>query len=190
MTSLQRAVLMLRKLSLHGIPWDIRDALRQLQDAYSEELDLSSLDSSSQGSIEHGEREETDFEEGREKGYKDKRGEIRAKSQQGGAEQRSTRGNIEQGDEEHEVNKEEGRKSNLEEKDHSEANLEIAFSQPSFSRHDIDSILRSGNSSSQFWRWGPSATCNDAANFFRRVVWKQFKFNHNERKARPPKTCR
>lgn len=170
MASLQRAVLMLRKLNLHGIPRDIRDALRQLQDAYSEELDLNGSDSSSQGSIELGEREENDFEEGREKGYKDKRGETRAKSQQGGAEQRSSRGNIEQGDEEHEVNKEEGRKNNLEEKEHSEANLEIAFSQPSLCHHNIDSILRSGNSSSQFWRWGPSATSNDAAKFFRRVV--------------------
>jgi hypothetical protein len=62
----------------------------------------------------YGEQEENDFEEGREKGYKDKRGETRAKSQQGGAEQRSVRGNIEQGDKEHEVNREEGRKSNME----------------------------------------------------------------------------
>jgi hypothetical protein len=86
MASLQRAVLMLRKLSLHGISRDIQDAL------------------------------------------------------------------TEQGDEEHEVSNEEGRKSNLEEKDYSEANLEVAFLHPSLRHHDVDSILKSGNSSSQFWR--------------------------------------
>ena len=63
---------------------------------------------------------------------------------------------------EHEVNKE-GRKSNLEE-DHPEANLEVEFSPPSLRHHDMDSILKSGNSSPQFWRWGPSAK------FFRPVV--------------------
>jgi len=169
MASLQRAVLMLRKLNLHGIPRDIRDALRQLQDAYSEDLDLNSSDTSSQGSIELGEPEENDYEEERGEVYEYKGGETRTKSQQSRAEQRSVSGNTEQGDDEHEVNKEEGRKSNLE-KDHSEANLEVAFSHPSLRHHDIDSILKSGNSSSQFWRWGPSATSNDAAKFFQRVV--------------------
>jgi hypothetical protein len=70
--------------------------------------------------------------------------------EQGRAEQISVSGNTEQGDEEHEVNKEKGRKSNLEVNDHSEANLEVAFSNPSLLRHhDIDAILKSGNSSSQ-----------------------------------------
>jgi hypothetical protein len=44
--------------------------LRQLQDTYSEELDLDSSDTSSQGSIEPGKPEETDFEEGRGEKYK------------------------------------------------------------------------------------------------------------------------
>jgi len=170
MASLQRAVLMLRKLNLYGIPRDIRDALRQLQDAYSEELDLNGSDTSSQGSIELGELEENDYEEGRGERYEYERGGTKTKSQQGGAEQRSASGNTEQGDEEHEVNKEEGRKSNLEGKDLSEANLEVAFTHPSLRHHGIDSKLKSGNSSSQFWRWGPSATSNDAAKFFQRVV--------------------
>lgn len=61
MASLQRAVLMLQKLNLHGIPWDIRNALRQLQDAYSEDLDFSGSDTSSQASIEPGLSEETDL---------------------------------------------------------------------------------------------------------------------------------
>ncbi|PQE16465.1 dienelactone hydrolase family protein [Rutstroemia sp. NJR-2017a WRK4] len=64
MASLQRAVLMLRKLNLHGIPRNIRDALRQLQDAYSEELNLNGSDTSSQESIEPGEPEENNYEEG------------------------------------------------------------------------------------------------------------------------------
>jgi hypothetical protein len=46
MASLQRAVLILRKLNLSGIPREIRDALRELQDVYSKGLDLSGGDSS------------------------------------------------------------------------------------------------------------------------------------------------
>jgi hypothetical protein len=115
---------------------------------YSEELDLNGLDTSSQGSIELGELEENDYEEGRGEIYKYERGETRTKSQQGGAELRSASGNTEHGNIEYEVNKEEARKTNLEEKDHSEANLEVEFSYPSLRRYDIDSILKSGNSSS------------------------------------------
>ncbi|KAM3074483.1 hypothetical protein ACMFMG_002713 [Clarireedia jacksonii] len=63
MASLQRAVLMLGKLNLHGIPRNIRDALRQLQDAYSEELDINGSDTSSQESTESGELEEIHEEE-------------------------------------------------------------------------------------------------------------------------------
>jgi hypothetical protein len=171
MASLQRAVLMLRKLNLHGIPREIRDALRQLQDAYSEELDLNGSDTSSQGSIKPGIPEETNFEEGKGEKYEEKRREPRAKSQQSGAEQRSASGSREQQDkEEHIVNKDEERTRTSEDKDHSEANLEVAFSHPTLRHHDIDCVLEPGNSSSRFWRWGPSATSNDAAKFFQRVV--------------------
>jgi hypothetical protein len=185
MESLQRAVLMLRKLNLHGIPRDIRDTLRQLQDAYSEELDLDGSDTSSQGSIEPGEPEENDYEEGRGKVHdhqrrikkadtpREQQPTRRTKSQQSGAEQRSASGDTKQEDEEHEVTKEEGRKSYSEDKDHSKANPEVAFSHPRLRHHDIDFILKSenpSNSSSQFWRWGPSATSNDAAKFFQRVL--------------------
>jgi hypothetical protein len=170
MASLQRAVLMLRKLNLHGIPREIRDALRQLQDVYSEELDLDGSDTSSQGSTEAGEPEEIDFEEGRGEKYGDKRREPRAKSQQSGAGQRSAGGNREQDDAEHIVNKEEGRTRTSEEKDHSEANLEVALSHPRLRHHDIDCLLAPGNTSSRFWRWGPSATSEDAAKFFQRVL--------------------
>ncbi|KAG9236374.1 hypothetical protein BJ875DRAFT_233074 [Amylocarpus encephaloides] len=124
MAPLHRAVLILQKLNLHGIPREIRDALRQLQDVYSEELDLDDLDTISQGSTETGEPKEIDFEEGRREQYgEDGRREPRAKSQQSGAGQRSASGNREQDDAEHIVNKEEGRTRTLEGKDHSEANL-------------------------------------------------------------------
>lgn len=170
MASLQRAVLMLRKLNLHGIPRDIRDTLRQLQDAYSEELDLDGSDTSSQGSIEPGEAEENDVEEGRGSKYEYKRSEPRTKSQQSGAEQRSASGNTEQDDEEHELNKEEGHKSNLENDDHSKANLEVAFSCPKLRHHDFDYISKPGNNSSGIWQWGPDATSNDVAKFFQLVM--------------------
>jgi hypothetical protein len=57
-----------------------------------------------------------------------------------------------------------------EDKDHSEANLEAAFSHPRLRHHDIDYVLEPGNNSSRFWRWGPSATSEDAAKFFQRVL--------------------
>ncbi|KAH8650281.1 hypothetical protein BGZ60DRAFT_194917 [Tricladium varicosporioides] len=107
MASLQRAVLMLRKLNLHGIPREIRDALRQLQDAYSEELDLDGSDTSSEGCIEPGEPEENDLEGGGVGKYEYKRREPRTKSEQSGAEQRSAGGNRAQDNEEHEVNNDE-----------------------------------------------------------------------------------
>lgn len=46
MASLHRAVVMLRKLNLSGIPREIRDGLRELQDLYSEEVDIGGGDSS------------------------------------------------------------------------------------------------------------------------------------------------
>ena len=55
---------MLRKLNLHEIPREIRDILRQLQDAYNEKLDLNSLDTSSEEYIEPGEPEENNLELG------------------------------------------------------------------------------------------------------------------------------
>ena len=63
MASLHRAILMLRRLNLHGIPRDIRDALRQLQDAYSEGLELAGSDTSSQENVGAGEEEENVSEE-------------------------------------------------------------------------------------------------------------------------------
>ncbi len=115
MASLQRAVLMLQKLNLHGIPGEIRDALRQLQDAYSEDLNLDGSDTSSEGCIEPREPEEIDLEEGGGM-YLYERREPRTKSEQSRAEQRSVTGNREQDDEEHKINKDEGCTSNSEDK--------------------------------------------------------------------------
>jgi hypothetical protein len=136
MASLQRAILMLRKLNLHGIPREIRDDLRQLQDAYSEELDLDGSDTSSQGSIELEPRgpEEHDLEEGKGETFGYGRREPGTKSQ-GGAEQRFTSGNRAQNDEEHTSNKDEGRTSNSEDTEYAEANLEEAFSRPMSTAH-------------------------------------------------------
>jgi hypothetical protein len=171
MASLQRAVLMLRKLNLHGIPREIRDDLRQLQDAYSEELDLDGSDTSSKGSIElePEEPEENDLEEGRRGMFGYGRREPGTKSQRG-AEQKFASGNRAQDDEEHTANKDEGRTSNSEDREYSEANLEGAFSHPRWRYHDIDCTLQPGNSLSWSWRWESGATSDDAAKFFQRVV--------------------
>jgi hypothetical protein len=161
---LQRAVLMLRKLNLHGIPREIRNDLRQLQDAYSEELDLDGSDTSSQESIEFeaGEPEENYLEEGR--GTSEyRRRKSGTRSQQNGAEQGSASGDRAHGDEKHTVNKDEERTSDSEDREYSEVNLEKAFSHPRSHHHEQGKVL------SRSWRWGPGATSNDAAKFFQRV---------------------
>jgi hypothetical protein len=172
MASLQRAVLMLRKFNLYGIPREIRDDLRQLQDAYSEELDLDGSDMSSPGSIElePGEPKENDLEEGRGRIFECRRREPGTRSQQSGVEQRSASVSRAQDDEEHTANKDEGRPSSFEDREYSEANLEGAFPYPRWHHLDIDYTLQPGNSLSRSWRWGPGATSDDAAKFFQQVV--------------------
>jgi hypothetical protein len=75
MAGLQRAVIMLRKLNLRGIPREIRNALRDLQDIYSESINLvDDADSSDEetdvelgdegGNSHEAERENTPREEG------------------------------------------------------------------------------------------------------------------------------
>ena len=154
MASLQRAVLMLRKLNLYGIPREIRDDLRQLQDAYSEALDLDGSDTSSQGSIElePGEPEENDLDEGRGGMFEYRRREPGIKSQQSGAEPKFASGTRAQDDEGHTGNKDEGCTSNSEEREYSEANLEGTFSRPRWRHQDIDCKLQPSNSSSRLWR--------------------------------------
>jgi hypothetical protein len=88
---------MLRKINLYEIPREIRDALRQLQDVNSKEMDLDGSDTGSQGSTEPGEPEESEIEERRGGRGEDERREPRAKSQHE---------NNKQDDEEYIVNKE------------------------------------------------------------------------------------
>ena len=159
MASLQRAVLMLRKLHLFGIPRDIRNALRLLQDAYSEELDLDGSDTISQGSIELGESEEAYSEEGRGGKHEGKRkgGELKPASE-----------NIERDG--HIPNEDKERTSASKGAVHSEANLEVVLSDSRLRHQDTGCALEQSHNTSRFWRWGPYATSEDAAKFFQRVL--------------------
>jgi hypothetical protein len=172
MASLQRAVLMLRKLNLYGIPREIRDDLRQLQDAYSEALNLDGSDTSSQGSIdlEPEEPEENDLNDGRGAMFGYRRREPRITLQQSGAEPKFASGTRVQDDEGHIGNKDEGCTSNSKEREYAEANLEETYSYLSWHYYDIDCKLQPSNGSSRFWRWGPSATSEDAVKFFQQVL--------------------
>lgn len=164
MASLQRAVVMLRQLDLRGIPRHIRDGLRQLQDAYSEDINIDGSDTSSKGSIEAGRPEENDHEEVED----DNGGETKTETQQSRAGQRSVRGDTAQNDDQHEVNEEEARKNNSEDEDHSPEDTEVAIS-PRRLRHRRKYGEFIPNNSS-LWKWGPGTTSNDAATFFRRVL--------------------
>ncbi|KAH8598468.1 hypothetical protein B0O99DRAFT_43184 [Bisporella sp. PMI_857] len=150
MASLQHAILMLRKPNLHGIPREIRDDLRQLQDAYSEELDIDGSETSSQGSIKPDNLEDTDFEEGGMGKHDDQTREPRAKSQQGGAEQKYASWITEPNDQERMVNRREGHVRISGGKDHSEAKLEVAFPHQRLRHLDIGCVSEPGNSSSRF----------------------------------------
>jgi hypothetical protein len=174
MASLHRAVNMLSRLDLHKIPRQIRDALRQLQDAYSEGLDFGGSDTISQGSIDPGSPKES--EEGSGGKIEEKKTEPRQKSnklQQSGAEQMSADsvcGDEGQDDEVHIVTQRERRTHTPDNRDYLQANVDAAYSHPMLHHHDIDCNLESGNNSPRFWRWGPSATSDDAAEFFQRVM--------------------
>ncbi|KAJ5033155.1 uncharacterized protein L3040_008812 [Drepanopeziza brunnea f. sp. 'multigermtubi'] len=172
MASLQRAVVMLRRLNLHGIPREIRNALRQLQDAYSEELNLDGSDTSSQGSTELGPSEGDDIEQGNRDRLKDKTREPRARSQRSRAEQSSAAcWNREQDCEEHGVAEDKEGNGTCTSNDgaYSEANLNAALLHSSSRHQDMDCIVSPGRNAS-LWRWGPYATSEDAAKFFRRVL--------------------
>ena len=126
MAAIQRAVIMMRKLNLSGIPCDIVKNLRALQDIYSETIDLDEV-SDSDG--------ETDAELG-EDGEKNRQAETERL-------QESDSKNIPSVDE-----------------CGTEDNRDKA--------QGPSSTLRT--QSSYFWRWGPSATSQDAVRFFRAVI--------------------
>ena len=172
MASLQRAVIMLRKLNLYGIPREIRDALRRLQDAYSDELDLDGSDTSSQGSAVAGETEDIDCEEGREEICRDRTREDRAKSQETSrASRRSANRDREQDCEEPGVEEDKEGSGASKCEDYSEVNPEVVLSYPRL--HDIGTncVSEPDRNASRLWRWGPCATSEDAAKFFQRVLY-------------------
>lgn len=74
----------------------------------NEELDIDGSETSSQGSIEPDNLEDIDFEEGGMEKHDDQRREPRAELQQGGAEQRPARGDENQNDQEHIINRKGG----------------------------------------------------------------------------------
>jgi hypothetical protein len=164
MASLHRAILMLRRLNLHGIPRDIRDALRQLQDAYSEELDLDGSDTSSQENVGAGEEEEDVSEE-------------RETERQTDAERESAGRDPEQGNERHEGPRESQPQIDLQYASHSvlrdDIKTESIFLQQDSFASDVEAMpspkINTFNSP-RSWRWGPTATSEDAAKFFRLVL--------------------
>jgi len=97
------------------------------------------------------------------KKYNDQR---KAKSQQGGAEQKLARGNEEQNHQEHQVNRKQGHIRNSKDKDNLEAKLEEAFLHLRLRHHNIDCVSEPGKSRSEVWRRGPSVTSEDVAKFF------------------------
>lgn len=133
------------------------------------------------------------FEEGMGKADKSKGGQIgtsetadipreeqsahRTKSQQRGAERKSASGHTDQDDKEREVAREGESKRNSQDEGNSdsgeERKTEPMISLRKLPIHDIDSIRTSQthtSNSPRFWRWGPNATSEDAAKFFRRVI--------------------
>ena len=148
MASLQRAVLMLGRLNLHGIPREIRDDLRQLQDAYSEGIFLEG----SERDIESSESEEGANAIRSRKFHEENRGSTFPQLQQSAPEQRDTMKSSHQNDKDHALDK-----------------------QNSICTSNDNSCLEEVIQSNRYhkphrkssWLWGPSATSEDAANFSR-----------------------
>ena len=170
MASLHRAILMLRRLNLHGIPRDIQDSLRQLQDAYSEELDLAGSDTSSQKGVGAGEEEEGVSEEEETERQVDA-------EREGGAERESAGRDTDQGNEGHEGARESQRQVDLQYAGHSvlgnEIKTESIFLRRESFASDVEAMPSpqiSTFNSPRSWRWGPTATSEDAAKFFRLVL--------------------
>jgi len=148
MAALQRAVIMMRRLNLRGIPRDIRKGLRDLQDIYSEPIDLNEVGDSDDGGADI---EPEEDEEWLWKG-KEAHSNYIPTVPENKAGDRGT-GNVE------------GRRNDTgcwDEVD--KARLPL----PEPRRVSPSSPLRSD--SSRLWRWGPGATSKDAMKFFRAVI--------------------
>ncbi|PVH73131.1 hypothetical protein DL98DRAFT_576444 [Cadophora sp. DSE1049] len=212
MAALQRAVVMFRRLNLSGIPPEIRDALRQLQDAYSEDLDLGPWDTGT-GNRQLGQldvegagvdREDTAKELGtisrRSRGNQTSASRDRDReaddggdeTREGDREQDDVGGRdpLEQGgddeqDEPEQDNEDwdgEGQRGEWQDdnKDRLVGGPSPHVQQTHGPRGAIvsrpdgagagDYYLSETGKASRFWRWGPGATSEDAAKFFRRVL--------------------
>jgi hypothetical protein len=158
MASLQRAVLMLRKLNLSGIPHEIRDALRELQDAYSEELDLGGGDSShisDEGDIEDAEGVLHEPLRGKEAPHKLQKGNS-LETELGDA----VRGLKDGVGNTPSTEGARGKRGGY-------ASIKVGASQKEGNGAERNHSCTDG---SRFWKWGPGATSKDATTFFRRVV--------------------
>lgn len=158
MASLQRAVLMLRKLTLSGIPREIRCALRELQDIYNERLDVGGGDSSNIS-------DESDIENTEEV--------LHGPLDGNEAIQRLEKGNsLETGLGDAVLGPKEGTETTLSTGGAIEARRGYASDKMGILQKQENGA--NGNYSytngSRFWKWGPDATSKDAATFFQRVV--------------------
>lgn len=158
MASLQRAVLMLRKLDLSGIPREIRDALRELQDAYSEELDLGGGDSSDRS-------DESDIEDAEEVIHGPLKGKEAPHKPQKGSGLETEIGDAVRGLKDGVGNTlstggGRGKRGGY-------ASIKVGVSEKEENGAERSHSCTDG---SRLWKWGPGETSKDATTFFRRVV--------------------
>ncbi|KAL5350910.1 hypothetical protein ACLOAV_004483 [Pseudogymnoascus australis] len=170
MASLQRAVLMLRKLNLSGIPREIRESLRELQDVYSERLDFggdSSSDTSNESDVESAEGMLHERLGGKEAPRRLKGGHAGIHWPEG---EKGNSHETESGDAEHGLEKDMGNK--LSNRGGRGERRGFASDTTSTLQKDEDGeVTKYGcTSGSRLWKWGPGATSKDATVFFQRVV--------------------
>lgn len=185
MASMQRAMIMLRKLNIHGIPREIRNALRDLQDIYSEPINLADdADSSDEetkvdledegGNSHEAERENAPREGGQSHPIED----TSNLSQTGFGHGAVDVGRV--------VDEEAGDPitSMFDTKltadkvgDYANKGDNVKSAAVQSQAYPMSSSLerpffigRPTNEWSRFWRWGTGATSQDAVKFFRRVL--------------------
>jgi hypothetical protein len=147
MAALQRAVLMMDRLNILGIPAEIRDGLRELQDIYSREVDLEGSDGSDT-------RDARDVEDA----------EILLHEPSTGKEAPNRSRETELEDASRGFN--DGRMNILiERRGHDSDNVDALQTKENGAERTPE--VTDGSRS---WKWGPGATSQDAVTFFRRVL--------------------
>ena len=141
MASLHRAMIMLQRLKLRGVPDDIRDKLLKLQVLYTKEPDFGSIEGEEEG------------EEGAE-GAEGAEGVESEEEEEAGSEE----------EEEAESDEEEG----VEGEEKGEEGKEQRS--PQENSHSMLTKQQPNTSRPHRWHWGPSATSQDAIHFFRGVL--------------------